>query len=98
MQGRKSRCDMDTLLTSHARRVAVQRPRAHPVPRRVLEAGIRPTSKKSEGVRECSREPLLEVALLPAQLFLFLLISARILQRLAGKRARRSRQPSPGQL
>ena len=30
---------MDTLLTSRARRVAVQRPRTHPVPRRVPQAG-----------------------------------------------------------
>ena len=40
---------MDTLLTSRARRVAVQRSRAHPhrpVPRRVPQAGNRPTSKK----------------------------------------------------
>ena len=39
---------MDTLLTSRARRVAVQRPRAHPVPMKGLVPGAdRPTSKKS---------------------------------------------------
>ena len=38
---------MDTLLTSRARRVAVQRPRAHPVPMKGLVPGDRPTSKKS---------------------------------------------------